>query len=109
MILANPSKHLAMTAPVLWRGAFWTFPALALFLFIALALRRADLVGFALPAVGLILFHALTTHSNPRHNICTEPVVIIGLVFLAHWLVRRLGERAGTAYARHRFSRVALS
>lgn len=83
MFLDHPFRHAAVTIPVLWRGAAFLLP-LILLLGFALALRRIDLMTFAMPSLALVLLLALMTHNYPRFSEYVWPVVIIGLIFVVY-------------------------
>lgn len=105
-ILGEPLKHIAMTVLFLWRGAGLIFPALALVACYAAVARRPDLMVYILPVLGLVFFYALATHFHPRYGHPLLPVSIVGVLVLAHAVVRHwidrlagcmgLAERQGT-------------
>jgi hypothetical protein len=94
-IIQHPLKHLAVSLPLLWRGAFtekgmyfagiefrstWIRGCLNLLLYLvlhsivlgSLLNRRWDLLALTSPALYLVYIHALGTHNIPRFN---EPVL----------------------------------
>jgi hypothetical protein len=88
----HPWRSLATTLPFMWRGAPRTFPILGLALWVALRYRRYDLLGFALPALGIVLEYALFTHFIPRYD---EPASAVSIVvFLALMTMLRETYRA---------------
>jgi len=76
MIAQYPWKHLALTVPVLWRGAFAAFPVLILGLVVAWRRRDLRLAAFLWPAIGLVLFYGLLSHFIPRYGVPVVPVAI---------------------------------
>jgi hypothetical protein len=93
MIAQHPWRHLAVTVPVLWRGAFMAFPVLVLGL--AAALRRRDLrlATFLWPSMGLALFYGLLSHFIPRYGVPLVPVAIVVALTVASQV---LGTRRAT-------------
>jgi len=83
VIREHPFRHLALTIPFLWRGAFVTFPVLLVALVYAMRSRRANLAVFALPAFGMVMFYALLTHFIPRYSVPSVPIIIVAGVLLA--------------------------
>ncbi len=88
-ILGDPIKHLAMTVAFLWRGAGVIFPVLGIVACFAVRVRRADLIVYLLPALGLVLFYALVTHFLPRYGDPMVPVSIVGGLVLSHAVLRQ--------------------
>ena len=83
MIAQHPWRHLAVTVPVLWRGAFVTFPVLVVGLAVAWRRRDLRLVTFLWPAMGLVLFYGLLSHFIPRYGVPVTPVGIVALLAVA--------------------------
>ncbi len=83
VIREHPQRHLALTIPYLWRGAFAMFPVLVVTLAYALATRRTSLALFVLPAFGTVMFHALLTHFIPRYSVPSLPITIASGIILA--------------------------
>lgn len=77
MMAADPVAHLAMILPSLWRGAPFTFPILALILWVALRAREAWTLAFILPSLGLILFYAGFANFEERYGF---PAIAVTLV-----------------------------
>jgi hypothetical protein len=77
IIREHPFKHIALTLPFLWRGAFISFPVLLAALIYAVHRSMPTLGVFVLPALGLLLFYALFSHFIPNYAVPTLPVVII--------------------------------
>lgn len=80
--------HFALFVPLLLRGATVIFPLLILTLVYARAARRADLVVFILPALGIVLFYAMITHFVQRYGWLPRPASTIALVIIAAQLWR---------------------
>ena len=87
MILADLCSHAVVTVPILWRGAPFIVLSLAPLVILAIKLRRADIVAFALPSLGMVTLHAVTTHNIPRYNVPAEAVAIVGVMFVVYYLV----------------------
>jgi hypothetical protein len=96
MIAADPGKHLAMTIPLLWRGAFASFPVLAVVLAVSLWRDRRRLLLLALPSFGLVAFYALLTDSSSRYSNVVVPIVVVCCVWAGHagWEVLRAQLRS---------------
>jgi len=80
IIRQHPLRHLALTPMYLWRGAFFTFPALLMVGFYAWRQRRYELAALVLPAIALLLFYASLAHLEPRYAIPTYPIALCGIV-----------------------------
>lgn len=89
LIVAHPFRHLALTLPMLWRGAVFTFPVLLVALAYSLRTRRYELALFLLPAFGAVMFYALLSHFIPRYAEPLYPIAILGGVVLLGALVGR--------------------
>lgn len=111
-MLGEPTRHLAATVPLAWRGLFietnpqWLRalnPALPLNLLLAAALawlalraiRGADwpLLGYLAPALFLFAFHALWTENLPRFNAPALPILWTALVVAVTRAVRDRSRR----------------
>jgi hypothetical protein len=99
MIKDAPGRHLALTVPFLWRGAFLEFPILMAGLAYAVIRRRADIALYVLPALGLILFYGLFSHFIQRYAVPAQPVAVVVALVLAggafDWFRSRAAGRAG--------------
>lgn len=89
MIRKDPLAHLSLTAPFLWRGAFFAFPALILAWGYAVVRRRFDVYWFVLPALGLVIFYATLSHFIPRYGLPMHPVALSAAVILMHGAWKR--------------------
>ena len=96
IIRANPLKHLAMTIPFLWRGAFTVFPILLIALSCALLTRRFEMSSFVVPAFGVVMFYGIFTHYTPRYSVPAVGVTIVAaLVLVLHaWASIRVRRRS---------------
>lgn len=79
-ILAHPVRHLAYVPLWIWSCTFFVFPALAVGLVCALRRRDTFRVVLLLPAMGLLLFYALTCFVWVRYS---NPVYALGVVAVA--------------------------
>lgn len=99
MIEDDPGRHLVLTVPFLWRGAFLEFPILILGLAYAALRRRADIALYVVPALGLILFYGLFSHFIQRYAVPAQPVAVVVALVLAggafDWFRSRAVGRAG--------------
>jgi 4-amino-4-deoxy-L-arabinose transferase-like glycosyltransferase len=96
MIAEHPFRHLAMTLPMLVRGACYTFPVLAIAFVIGWRLKRYDIALFVTPAIGWALFHALLSHFITRYGVPLEPIATVvgtGIVAAAITAVWRRASR----------------
>ena len=93
MIRGSPGRHLALTMPFLWRGAFIPFPVLLLGLSVAVWARRPDLLAYLLPSLGAVMFHALATHYIPRFSLPMVPVCIVAAAVTSSWLFAAIRNR----------------
>jgi hypothetical protein len=107
LILAHPWRHLALTVPFLWRGATFAFPILVFALVIGMRRRRYDLVLFALPALGLVMFFALFSHFISRYGIPAREVATVVLVALVALFCLPKTNRAFSGYVMRDASSVA--
>jgi hypothetical protein len=82
LIARRPLMHLALIVPLIWRGAALTLPLLALALLYSRRTRRADLAIFVLPALGVVMFYAMTTHFVERYGWVPRPVATIAFVVI---------------------------
>jgi hypothetical protein len=93
MILAHPWRHLALTIPFLWRGATLVFPVLVLALVIGVRRRRYDLVLFALPAFGLVMFYAFFSHFIARYGVpAHEVAAVVGIAVAALFFLPKTNQ-----------------
>lgn len=101
IVKEHPWRHLAMTPPFLWRGAFFSFPILVIVLIHSLRKRHDDLALFVAPAFGAIMFYALLSHFIPRYGQALRPVAIVAAVLLAKawWDQRRSQDQTDRAPA----------
>lgn len=81
-IRSHPWRHLATTAPFLWRGAFLPFPILLCAVVYGWRRRRYDILLFALPAFGAVMFYGLFTHFILRYGVPAWPVALTVAVAL---------------------------
>jgi hypothetical protein len=93
IILAQPHKHLAMTVPFMWRGAAIIFPVLSVTLAYALTRRRREVLLFALPAFGIVMFYSLLSHFLPRYASPTAPIAVICGLILTRAAVDAVAHR----------------
>lgn len=91
MLGEQPLRHLAMTIPFLYRGAFFAFPLLVCALLVGLRQRQPQLLLFALPAFGMVMFYGLFSHFIGRYGLPMYPVAVAAFVAAATgwWRVRR--------------------
>ncbi|HEX2492955.1 MAG TPA: hypothetical protein VHK24_04205 [Steroidobacter sp.] len=78
----HPWRHLAATPPFLWRGAFLPFPLLLCALCYGFWRSRYDLVLFAAPAFGSVMFYGLLTHFILRYGVPAWPVALASATVL---------------------------
>jgi hypothetical protein len=79
MFAADPVAHVAMILPMLWYGALFTFPLLAIVSVTGLIRRDPWLVAFVLPSLGMILFYACISNVEERYGVPAMPVALVGL------------------------------
>jgi hypothetical protein len=75
-------QHLAVTIPLIWRGAIFTFPIFVVGLIYSFATRRYDIALLVLPGIGTALFYALFTPCEARYGIVLFPLAIVAVVAL---------------------------
>jgi 4-amino-4-deoxy-L-arabinose transferase-like glycosyltransferase len=92
-IREQPWRHLAVTIPMLWRGALFTIPVLAFTLWHAVRRRNWALARFGLPAFGLVMFYALFSHFIPRYGAPVFPAVIVCVAALLKNCLESRGAR----------------
>ena len=99
-VLGNLPKHVAVTLPLAWRGAFvadyWSLATLPLLLAMfagGLRRRRTEFVLFCLPAFFMLGFHAFTTINIARYNV---GLVAVSAVAAAVTLTRLAERSRGT-------------
>lgn len=89
LIKDNPGKHLALTALLMYRGAFFAFPPLMLAFLIGLR-RDVSLSMLTMPALGLLVFYALVSIFTGRYSYPAAPIAIIATLALTTPFLRRL-------------------
>ncbi|MBN1266747.1 MAG: hypothetical protein JXA25_14720 [Anaerolineales bacterium] len=103
MILDDPVKHLKTTLVFLWRGMWVNIPfAINLAGFLAiwgmalwgLHRKNTQMIGIAVPSIGVLAFHALLTHNIPRYSLIILPNVMVAIVVLCCWCAVYLAGRA---------------
>jgi hypothetical protein len=78
-----PSKHLAMTVLLLWRGATLMFPVFVLALIVAISDASRNLLLIVVPTLGFVLVYALFTYFEARYGTPARPLsVVAGTVLL---------------------------
>jgi 4-amino-4-deoxy-L-arabinose transferase-like glycosyltransferase len=102
MMVAHPFRHLALTVPLLWRGAALQVPVLALALVYSVRSRQRALLLTILFAVAYLMMYAFFTHFESRYGAPTAPItgVVAVVPLVAAWRhVRRAlaGQRVGPA------------
>jgi hypothetical protein len=80
MILDHPGMCLALTLPMLWRGATLVFPLLLILLGSAARQRQYELLAFGLPAFGTVVLYGLLTHFIGRYDLPCLSVAIVALL-----------------------------
>ncbi|MBN1267151.1 MAG: hypothetical protein JXA25_16795, partial [Anaerolineales bacterium] len=95
MILSDPVKHLKTTLVFLWRG-MWVevrfryivagFAAIWIMGLWGLLRRNSEMLGIALPSLGVYLFHGLFSHFIPRYSMILVPNMMIAMIVGAIWL-----------------------
>jgi len=96
MLREHPVRALAFVPLFIWRGAPLMWPLLAIALVYGFRNRYQGLTAFALPAFGLLSFHALLSIFVARYAVNAWPVVIVCLAVFAQalWLARAPALRA---------------
>jgi hypothetical protein len=89
LMFAHPWKHAALTPLFLWRGAFFTFPALAAAFAWSLPRRKLQLALLTLPALGIVLFYALVSFFTPRYSLPAVPLALCAAAALSVTLFGR--------------------
>ncbi len=84
IILQHPGTHLALTIPLLWRGATLAFPVLLGVIALAARQRRLDLLIFSIPAFGTVMMYALLTHFIARYDLPALTVAIVAFLVTVH-------------------------
>jgi hypothetical protein len=106
MIKERPGAHLALTLPLLWRGAARPLPLLVFVVLIAFARSKYQLVVFVLPALMMVIVYGSLITFLPRFGELSYAVSILGAVVAARqlWLAARtrLGATRGGRILAHR-------
>jgi hypothetical protein len=92
-ILHHPLKHAALSVAVLWRGAGYAFPLLAIAFVYGVRRRERELAIVVLPTVGLVLLYALATSFDTRFGMPAYPIAVTGTLALVAALSRRANGR----------------
>jgi hypothetical protein len=90
LMFAHPWKHAALTPLLLWRSAFFTFPALAAAFAWSLRRRKLQLALLTLPALGMVSFYALFSFFTPRYSLPAAPLALCAAAALCVTLLGRL-------------------
>jgi uncharacterized membrane protein YhhN len=97
---------LALTLPLLWRGAARPLPLLVFVVLIAFARSKYQLVVFVLPALMMVIVYGSLITFLPRFGELSYAVSILGAVVAARqlWLAARtrLGATRGGRILAHR-------
>lgn len=106
---SRPWRHAAMTGPFLWRGAFLPFPLLLCAVVYGLRRRRYDILLFALPAFGAVMFYGLFTHFILRYGVPAWPVALAVAVVLGALALQQVRERASRRFVPEELAGAARS